>query len=63
MTRSQRRWHVRLWYALGPLILAGLIVAVRARPMAPVQPRVVGESRAQPAADAGATATLTGAQP
>lgn len=37
MTRSQRRWHSCLWLALGPLILLGMLVALAARPPAPIQ--------------------------
>lgn len=37
MTRSQRGWHAHLWLALGPLILLGILVALAARPPAPIQ--------------------------
>jgi hypothetical protein len=35
MTRNHRRWHAWLWLLLGPLVVAGLVVGLLARP-APV---------------------------
>lgn len=32
MTRAQRRWHLAIWLALGPLIIAMLVAAWRAGP-------------------------------
>ena len=37
MTRSQRRWHTYLWFALGPLLVVGLLMALSARPPVPIQ--------------------------
>ncbi len=37
MTRSQRRWHVRIWLALGPLIALGLLAALTQRPPNPIE--------------------------
>ncbi len=44
MTRSQRRRHAQLWLALGPLILLGLLVALAARPPAPLQEETLGSA-------------------
>ena len=35
MTRNHRRWHAWVWLLLGPLIVAGFVVGLLARP-APV---------------------------
>jgi hypothetical protein len=32
MTRSHRRWHLRLWLLLAPLLAAALAAAVLTRP-------------------------------
>lgn len=40
MTRSQRRWHIWLWLALGPLIVVGLLTALSARPPIATQSQV-----------------------
>lgn len=34
MTRHHRRWHLLLWLLLGPLVLAGLTLALAYRPEA-----------------------------
>lgn len=31
MLESHRRWHARLWWALGPLLLIALIAALATR--------------------------------
>lgn len=36
VTRTERRWHLLAWRALGPLILIGLLAALRARPPLPI---------------------------
>jgi hypothetical protein len=36
MTRSQRRWHFRIWLILAPLIAIGLLSALLARPPIPI---------------------------
>ena len=50
MTGPQRKVHVLLWLVLGPLALAGLVLAVSMRPSEPVQegdlPGVDSESKA-----------------
>lgn len=38
MTPTQRKAHVLLWFVLGPIALAGLLLAVLWRPPVPVQP-------------------------
>jgi hypothetical protein len=35
MTRNHRRWHAWFWLILGPLLVAGFVVGLLARP-APV---------------------------
>jgi hypothetical protein len=47
MTRSQRRWHIWLWLALGPLTFVGLLMALSARP--PIATRSLVPSIAPPA--------------
>lgn len=37
MTRCQRKMHVLLWVVLGPIAVAGLVLAVVWRPVEPVQ--------------------------
>lgn len=37
MNRSQRRWHVVIWLALGPLIVVGLLAALAVRPRIPIE--------------------------
>lgn len=32
MTRPHRAWHLRIWLVLAPVIVAGLVGALRARP-------------------------------
>jgi hypothetical protein len=44
MTRAHRRWHAWLWLVLGPLLAAGFIAGLLARPApvsepAPPEPR------------------------
>jgi len=38
MTRNHRRWHAWLWLLLGPLILAGFVVGLLARPARVFEP-------------------------
>jgi hypothetical protein len=43
VTRRHRRWHAGLWLLLGPLLVAGFVVGVRARPAPIHEPaRLVG---------------------
>ncbi len=37
MTRTHRRWHAWLWLVIGPLVLLGVILAVKWRPAQPVE--------------------------
>lgn len=39
MTRRQRRVHVTLWMALGPVLVASLVFAVARRARVPAQER------------------------
>jgi hypothetical protein len=32
MTRVQRRWHLRIWLVLGPLVLAAVVWVLWLRP-------------------------------
>ena len=32
MTRNHRRWHAWLWLLMGPLVVAGFVVGLLARP-------------------------------
>jgi hypothetical protein len=38
MTRNHRRWHAWLWLLLGPLIVAGFVVGLLARPAPEFEP-------------------------
>jgi hypothetical protein len=38
MTRSHRRWHAWLWLVLGPVLVAGFVAALAARPAPIAQP-------------------------
>jgi len=38
MTRNHRRWHAWLWLLLGPLIVAGFVVGLLARPSPVFEP-------------------------
>ncbi|TWT42163.1 hypothetical protein RAS1_32930 [Phycisphaerae bacterium RAS1] len=48
MTRGLRRRHVLAWLLLGPLLLAGLLAALLARPPRPVQTHLRGGAAAGP---------------
>jgi hypothetical protein len=49
MTRRHRYWHAWLWLVFGPLIIAGFVIGVRARPT-PLdeQPRRSGPPESRP---------------
>lgn len=38
MTRGQRRRHLWFWLILGPLLVAGMVVALASRPIPLIQP-------------------------
>jgi hypothetical protein len=38
MTRNHRRWHAWVWLLLGPLIVAGFVVGLLARPVPVFEP-------------------------
>jgi hypothetical protein len=38
VTRNHRRWHALLWLLLGPLIVAGFVVGLLARPAPEYEP-------------------------
>lgn len=44
MIASRRRWHYRLWLALGPLLVVGLVAALAVRADRPVQEPVAARS-------------------
>lgn len=53
MTSGQRKMHVLLWLVLGPIAVAGLVLAVVWRPVEPVQSGALPGVDAQVSDDAG----------
>jgi hypothetical protein len=43
MTRSHRLWHAWLWLILGPLLVAGVVAGLLARPSPVVEPAPFAE--------------------
>lgn len=63
MTRSLRRWHIRFWLILGPLIAIGLLVALIDRPPAPAQTEIQPVLRHPDRSAIGTQVTMNGRDP